>query len=140
MLLAILTHSKGYQIVDLATVKPQDHVWINLFDFVLIMSYSVIEAAVGVYFTLNRDALFDLIEILSYYSHIFSGVCTSCSWPGLVPLLIGSRVELIKVESFNRLLKDLNYLLAGVLLIFRTAWSRLKIRIIDLLIDLTQVF
>jgi len=104
------------------------------------MSHSVVEATMSVYFTLNRNAFFDLIETLSYDSYIFRSVRTSCSRPSLVLLLIGSRVELIKVESFDRLLKDLNYLLAGVLLIFRTALLRLEINIINLLIDLTQVF
>ena len=61
---AISADSERDQIVDLAAIKPKDHVWVDLFNLVLVVADDVVETSVSVDLTLDRDALSDVFEAL----------------------------------------------------------------------------
>ena len=64
VLFAISANSERDQIVDLAAIEPKDHVWIDLFNLVLVVADYVVEASVCVDLTLDGDALLDVFEAL----------------------------------------------------------------------------
>ena len=139
MLFTILSNSKCHQIVDLATVKAKNHIWINLFNLVLVVPNYIIEAAIGVDLALHWDALFDLVESLFDYAHSFIVFVVSGVRTWLISLLLRRWIVLVKVESLDRRLENLDNLLACVLFVFRAARSRLKIPFIYLLVNLRQI-
>ena len=61
---AVSADSERDQIVDLAAIKAKDHVWIDLFNLVLVVADDVVEASVSVDLTLDRDAFPDVFEAL----------------------------------------------------------------------------
>ena len=139
MLFTILSNSKCHQIVDLATVKAKNHIWINLFNLVLVVPNYIIEAAIGVDLALHWDALFDLIECLLDHAHSFIVFVVGGVRTWLISLLLRRWIVLVKVESLDRRLENLDNLLACVLFVFRAARSRLKIPFIYLLVNLRQI-
>ena len=65
---AVSADSERDQIVDLAAIKPKDHVWIDLFNLVLVVADDIVEASVSVDLTLDRDAISDVFEALVQHS------------------------------------------------------------------------
>ena len=151
VLFTILTDPKCHQIVNYSTIEPQDHVWIYLVNLMLIVTNDVIKASVIVDFGLDCNTVFDVFEFsvqnrnievwAIIVTRLIIQVCRTC----LLLLLMGTWIVIFEIVSFNRILKDLDDLLAGVLLETRvvlahfTSFGRLPALIIDLLVNLCQV-
>ena len=52
----------------MAAIKSKDHVWIDLFDLMLVVADDVVEASMGIDLALDRDALFNVFEALVQHS------------------------------------------------------------------------
>ena len=65
---AVSADSERDQIVDLAAIKSKDHVWIDLFNLVLVVADDIVEASVSVDLTLDRDAFSNVFEALVQHS------------------------------------------------------------------------
>ena len=58
-------------------------------------------------------------------------------WTGLVFLPVRHRVVLVKVETLDRILQDLDYLLTGVLFVRWAVGPRLELFVVNLLVHLS---
>ena len=120
MLFSLGAYSESDKVIDQATVEAQDHVRINLVYLVLVVADYVVKAAVGVDLCLHCDAILHVLEHLVHYVDPLSLIIGGT---GLLFLSVRARVMFIKVVAFNRLLQNLDYLLASVLFVGRWVLS-----------------
>ena len=142
MLFSLGAYSESDKVIDQATVEAQDHVRINLVYLVLVVADYVVEAAVGVDLCLHCDAI---LHVLKHLVHYVDPLSLIIGGTGLLFLSVRARVMLIKVVAFNRLLQNLDYLLASVLFVGRWVLPRfywlswLIALVVDHLVYLRQV-
>ena len=117
----------------------------------LIVANDIVKASVIVYFGLDCDAVFNVFESrvqnlnIKVWVIVVTRLIVVVCGTRLLLLFMGTWVVLFEIVPFNRLLKDLDDLLAGVLLEARVvlahfaSFGRLPALIIDLLVNLWQV-
>ena len=65
VLFSIVSNSDSDQVIDLSTVKPQDHIWVDLVNLMLVMTDHVVETSLRVDTRLDCNAVpvFRIIDL-----------------------------------------------------------------------------
>jgi len=98
-----------------------------------VMANDIVEASMCVDLVLYSYTLWNLLKVLVEYANIVKVIVRRTR---LISLLEWNWVVFFKVETLDEMLQDLDDLFPCVLFIFRTAWARLEILVIQLTVDL----
>ena len=111
VLFSIVSNSDRDQVIDLSTVEPQDHIWVDLVNLMLVVTNNVVETSLRVdtWLDCNAVPVFRIIDLWVNQSQIVHLLLAARTLD--VSLLVRCLIERIKVEAFNRLLQDLDDLL-----------------------------